>query len=536
LVALATSTALVWRAYRAELEQRQRADANYREARDQRRQARRAVDKMYLEVADKWISRQPQMGELQKQFLQEVLAYYRDFAEENGEDEEARFDKAEALLRVGQLRLFSFQSAPTEVQAPLRRADALFEDLAQQFPDKGIYTSRLAQVQGLLGLSGVEDRQRKLERSVSLLGSLVERYPAEPEYRYELTVRLTNLAIDIIGAGKLDEGERICRRAVALSEELSRGPSPKPEYQRALAAAATNLAASQSHAGNWRDAVENNQKAIAAYQQLTADPSGLPEYQHNLGPFSWHNLGQVYRNLGNNLGRLKQFEEADKAYAKAFRIHTKLVADFPTAGAYWTALFRDYRDRGEIYWESGQFREADRAYSQAVEFVDRMAADCPVTLSDEVFQLLLTCPDPKWRKPERVRELASEATKRTPRSADLWATLGVAHYRLGDYAAAIGALENAMSLRPQEHPADQLFLAMAYWGLPDKQQAQRWYEKAIASMNKSQAQGEELLRYRDEASALLGIKESPDNVRIHAHIREGRFSPGRNYGCGDRTT
>jgi hypothetical protein len=27
-----------------------------------------------------------------------------------------------------------------------------------------------------------------------------------------------------------------------------------------------------------------------------------------------------------------------------------------------------------------------------------------------------------------------------------------------------------------------------------------------------------------------------DNVRIHAHIREGRFSPGRNYGCGDRTT
>src|SRR5262249_55897789 len=58
------------RAREKEVQQRRLAEASERVARDQRRQARRAVDKMYLEVADKWLGRQPQMSEIPKQFLQ----------------------------------------------------------------------------------------------------------------------------------------------------------------------------------------------------------------------------------------------------------------------------------------------------------------------------------------------------------------------------------------------------------------------------------------------------------------------------------
>jgi serine/threonine protein kinase len=192
VVVLAVSTLLVWRAYRAEAEQRQLADAHLREAREQRRQARQAVDTMYLEVAQKWLENQPQKSELQKQFLEKVLHYYQAFAEAEGEDEDAQFDKATAYLSVSQL-LISSVGTGDQAQAPLRKAIAILEELADKSSDKGVYTLKLAQGLNLLAFSGAENRRQNLERAVSLLDDLVERYPAEPEYRYGLAARLTNL-------------------------------------------------------------------------------------------------------------------------------------------------------------------------------------------------------------------------------------------------------------------------------------------------------------------------------------------------------
>jgi serine/threonine protein kinase len=303
VVALAVSTLLVWRAYRAEAEQRQLADAHYRTAREQRRQARRAVDTMYLEVAQKWLDRRPQMGELQEQFLQKVIQYYQAFAEEEGEDEEARFDRAMAHLRVGQLLLFSLDRGE-QSQGPLVKANALLKELADQFPGKGVYTLKLAEALNLLAFSGAENPRQNLERAVSLIEGLVERYPAGPEYRYQLAIRLANLGMFLTGSGQLKEGGSCCRRAVALSEDLIRGPSPKPEYHRILAGATTNLADNQRRTGNWVEATENYRKAVAVFERLTRDSSGLPEYQHDLPAFYWHNFGNTYRDLGTTLGHL----------------------------------------------------------------------------------------------------------------------------------------------------------------------------------------------------------------------------------------
>jgi serine/threonine protein kinase len=510
VVALAVSTLLVWRAYRAEAAQRQLADAHLREAREQRRQARQAVDTMYLEVAQKWLERQPQMAELQRQFLENVLRYYQAFAKEEGEDEEARLDQAMAYLRVSQLLHFSVGKGE-QAEAPLRKANAILEELADQFPDKGVYTLKLAEGMNLLAFSVAENRRQNLERAVALLEDLVERCPAEPEYRYGLAVRLSNLGMDLTGAGQLKEGGNLCRRAVALAEDLLRSPGPRPEYYRILSGAAANLAESQRLTGDWVEAAENYRKSIAAYERLTPDSSGLPEYQHNLTPFFWHNFGSDYRDFGTTLGHLKRFEEAKAAFARAERIHAKLVADFPTFESYWTALFRDYRDKGTMQWATGQSREADRAYGQAVEFGDRKsAAFYPGDLLDpEYARFLVTCPDPKWRNAKRVRECVSRAVEQRPQDADAWTTLGIAAHRMGDHASAIVALEKAMALMGGNSTVEQFFLAMAHWRLGDKRQAREWFDKATAWMSKTGCQDEELMRFRAETAALLGNGESP---------------------------
>jgi tetratricopeptide (TPR) repeat protein len=336
---------------------------------------------------------------------------------------------------------------------------------------------------------------------------LVKRHPEEPEYRYELALRLSNLTMDVTGAGNLKEAENLCRRAIEILEELTKSPSPKPDYYRVLAAAAENLGDNLQQAGNWSEAAENYRKAIDAHRPLTPDPSGLPEYQHHLTPFLWHNLGNTYRGLGVSLGELKRVEEAESAFAQAVSIHAKLVKDFPTGEHYWTALFRDYRDSGTMYWARGRSSAADRAFGQALELGERMAAAFREQgLPHEFPEFLVTCPDPKWWRANRARELASEATERDLEWIHHWIALGIAQYRLGDYRSAINALEKAMSLRPEGHGDDHLFLAMAHWKLGDERQAREWYDKAVAWMSKSGVQNQNLLRCRAEAEELLKIK------------------------------
>jgi serine/threonine protein kinase len=513
VIALAVSTWLVWRAYRAEAKQRQLADMQYRRAREQGRQARQAVDTMYLDVAQNWFDRQPGASELQKQFLAKALQYYQAFAEDEEDDEEARSDRAMAYVRVGRILTLSL-AKEGEAQAPLRRANALLEELARQHPDKGNYALRLADAKVQLAYAGAADRRQLFEKGVRLMEGLVARSPSNPEYRHALALHLISLGMDLTMSGGQKEGGELCRHALILLESLVRDSPATPGYYKSLAGAAANLAESEQQAGQWEEAADTYRKAAAAYEHLTPHPVGLPEYQHDLLPFYWHNLGIEYRNLGTVLGHLQRLEEADKAFARAVQIHAKLVADFPEVGHYWTALFRDYRDQGNMLWACGRSREADQAFGQAHELGDRMAtAFPPDRLVDDCFAaFLLNCPNLKWREASRAREFASKAIARNSPSADAWRTLGIAEYRLGAHAKAIAAFEKALTLQKDNPLSEQFFTAMAHWRLGQEQQARQWFEKAATSMNETGRQDDDLVRFRAEAAALLGIRDSPQAI------------------------
>jgi tetratricopeptide (TPR) repeat protein len=191
------------------------------------------------------------------------------------------------------------------------------------------------------------------------------------------------------------------------------------------------------------------------------------------------------------------------------RIHEILVADFPDVGHYWKALFRDYRDKGTILWAYDRSREADQAFGQAHEFGDRMAkVFSPDGLMDFA-GFLLNCPDSKWWNAKRAREFASKAIELNPRSVDAWRTLGIADYRMSDHAGAIDAFKTAMSLQKVNPLTEQLFMAMVHWKLGHEQQARQWFERAARSMNDSGRRDDDLVRFRAEAAALLGISDAP---------------------------
>src|SRR5262249_59980444 len=81
------------------------------EADRQRAQARKAVDEMYTQVAEKWLSREGELTSLQRDFLEKAQAFYEQFAREQADDPEARAEAGKAASRVGQIQAQLGQSS-----------------------------------------------------------------------------------------------------------------------------------------------------------------------------------------------------------------------------------------------------------------------------------------------------------------------------------------------------------------------------------------------------------------------------------------
>ena len=53
-------------------------------------------------------------------------------------------------------------------------------------------------------------------------------------------------------------------------------------------------------------------------------------------------------------------------------------------------------------------------------------------------------------------------------------------------------------------------LAVAHWRLGNQDEARKWYDQAVAWMNKNQPKNEELRRFRAEAEELMKIERKKD--------------------------
>jgi tetratricopeptide (TPR) repeat protein len=122
---------------------------------------------------------------------------------------------------------------------------------------------------------------------------------------------------------------------------------------------------------------------------------------------------------------------------------------------------------------------------------------------------LVTSPDLLHRDPTLAVELAKQAVRQAPREAVYWHTLGVAHYRLGEWAAALTALEEVETLAPGKNVGfNAYFLAMCHHQLGEPAKAKDDYDRAVRWRpedpgNLDSAQRQELNALHAEAEALL---------------------------------
>jgi serine/threonine protein kinase len=410
-----------------------RAEAN---AVVQRDRARKVVDEMYTQVAEKWLAGQPLLGQVQRDFLAKALAFYKDFVREPGDTASAMPELGRAYLRVGQIeaamngrdtalaafrraadifaRLSAGEPARTEYRRSLaasylglgrggryygsdwpaqRQALAIRRALVAEFPGVPEYRRDLAEsLHEFWHGPDSEDAEARLGESVEILESLAAEFPDEPEYRRFLAQSLNDVATLRKFAGQLDAAEACFRRAAALLHELVKRQPGRPEFRLTLAWNSQLLGdllvnarpAREQRPRNWDShdlgdvpaVVPRSAEAEAALREAEALYAGLAADFPDVEVFRDF-LAACRSHLADLVRVDGRLREAEAYYRQAAPVLTKEAADDPTA----THLRRNEvlvaRGLAEVLRALGQPAEAERQYRRAVDLSRKLLTDFP---------------------------------------------------------------------------------------------------------------------------------------------------------------
>ena len=359
-----------------------------------------------------------------------------------------------------------------------KRAYAIYSRLlGPDHPDTLASTIGLANGYDRLGQHA--DALKLREETLALM-----RAKLGPEHPHTLAT-MNNLALSYDTVGRHADALKLHEETLALKKARL-----GPEDPRTLASM-NNLAGCYSALRRHADAVELGQKTLALAKATLG-----PDHPYTLRTLD--KLADIYKNLGG-------YSEAVKLYEEAVPLmKAKLGPGHPDR-------FSSMHHLAECYSALGRHADALRLGHETLAL--RRATlgpdhpDTPSSMSP-LAELLATCPDARLREPKRAVELAKDAVKLAPRSAWSWRVLGWASYRTGAWKDSIAALEKSIELREDGGDSFQwFFLAMAHWHVGNKEQARRWYGRAVEWADKNRPADAQLRRFRAEAVELLEPNE-----------------------------
>jgi tetratricopeptide (TPR) repeat protein len=166
-----------------------------------------------------------------------------------------------------------------------------------------------------------------------------------------------------------------------------------------------------------------------------------------------------------------------------------------------------YLARGSLHMAMKQIDAAQRDFDLAAAAPGAKSDALRETLAsryNDLARQLATTENAELRDPPRAVGLAEKAVADVPRNRVFWNTLAIARYRAGDWPGARAAVQTSMELGNGGNCFEWFFAAMVYSQLGEKDEAARWYDQAVAWMEKNEPRNTELRRFRAEAAALMG--------------------------------
>jgi serine/threonine protein kinase/tetratricopeptide (TPR) repeat protein len=294
------------------------------------------------------------------------------------------------------------------------------------------------------------------------------------------------------GKGRYDEAEKLHKKTLEIQRRILGEEHPDTLWTM------NDLAEVHCDQGRYDEAEKLYKKTLEIRRRVMGE-------EHPKTLLSMSKLAGVYRRQG-------RYDEAEKLYKKTLEIQRRVLGE-EHKETLWTM-----NDLGFMYRKQYRYNDAKPLYVKALEGRRRV-------LGDEHKATLWTMTDLVWvlaAKPglqefdeSQMVDLGKRGVELMPESAFAWQVLGWAHYRTGEWQAAVEDLDKSIRLQKDGGDSYQwFFLAMAHWQLNNRDEARQWYEKAVVWMEQKRPDNEELAGFRAEAAELLGLTEPMDEIEV----------------------
>jgi len=398
-IALAVGTALITRQWNE-------AQAQRNEARVQGQQARQAV-LLLTKVADSGFDEQ--IDPLQKEFLENALAYYEQFTGRVADLPDVKLEHGIAYQQMGEIQrklgrlreseeayrsavamlepLAGSAARGREPKQALARTRTLLADLLiRRGADKGeaepLYRQaldaqqaladaadtttldhlRLAQTQksqaDLLRLNGqFKTAKVTYDQAIAVLEKAHAADPSHSEMRNDLAV-----AFDFRGwvnkeLGDLEKAEQDYRHALELLDVLVAAFPTVPRFREALAKACNSLGLIEENTGRLADAEIHLMRELPLVERLAQDFPNRPEYQRQ--------LGRTLMNIGNVLSDQNRVQVSEPYLRRAIAVYSPIASNHPDDVQIQFDLAKAHINLGELLRNRGDVKPALDSYLKA---------------------------------------------------------------------------------------------------------------------------------------------------------------------------
>ncbi|MBI3467744.1 MAG: tetratricopeptide repeat protein, partial [Planctomycetes bacterium] len=395
--------------------------------------------------------------------------------------------------------LLRSKNSPEQLRERIKAKD----ESAAKFADKPIELVHLAQehlglAEKLKELGQYEEAIAEARQAVRLFQKVADEHP-ELHWNQEMLAWacVGGLGEGLKAAGDLAGAAEAFRKSADLFGRLAKalGDSDDRMFQ---ANALSSLAEALTHTGQGHEAVEIGREAVEIFRRLVKDQRGLY-------PSANSQVRETFVPLADALLNDGRIAEAEAVYQEALQLCTTVARERPEDAGYMEEPALAQANLAAFFSRSGRPEEARKAYEKALE----QAPNNPDVLVGYA-DFLNHSSDPKFRDPTKAIELAKKAAELRP--GNLWYErwLGVAQYRAGNFKEAAASLQSAW--QSAREPTTNFFLAMAHWQLGNQDAARQWFDRAVEWMAKnprSKVITQEVLRFRAECEALMGLDETP---------------------------
>ncbi|MCH2397583.1 MAG: protein kinase, partial [Pirellulales bacterium] len=490
LVVLLSSLAWInieWQ--QAEME-KERATAANRRAESNLRLALESMDRMLQKFTPQWLQQpsapqvegeepevpfQMTVSENNAEFLQQILKFYDQFAEENAENPDLRFATAKASSRIGQIRRRLGQ--PEQAEEAYHRALELFADMPGDFDDRETLAIETAIAQRELGLTLQLDLQRRSQTENMLTLALRTLDASNPnklsdKASLEVARTLHELGTLFLSSGKRAEAHSKHVRELEILTRLRKLDPGNPESRFLQARCNRNLSLlafptrrTESLAHSDQDikrAQRNISEAIELLEQLRRDFPDFPDYQCELS----ETLVASARISLAIAPRNQIPSDADRQ--AAIHLHTaiylaeQLVRVHPTIPRYRLALLAGHYRMAARLRELKQSQGALRHHRKTVDLCVELVEQFPEIAIyqrylNHLYRQLIRAVETHQGKDETWRQIVTAAARQmssylqatatessTTELARRYHRLGELYYDLENFADARPAFESAV--------------------------------------------------------------------------------------------